>query len=64
MMDFFNDQVSRTNNVMREYADQYGTYQIRDGLLAGPGGYLYVESTWQVTDSGFRLTMIIPRGGQ
>ncbi|MFI9388969.1 polymorphic toxin-type HINT domain-containing protein [Kutzneria sp. NPDC052558] len=64
MTDFFNDQVSRTDNIMREYTDQYGSYQIRDGLLAGPGGFLHVESAWQVTDNGLRLTTIIPRGGR
>jgi filamentous hemagglutinin len=64
LTDFFNEQVSGSDNIIREYADQYGSFQIRDGLLSGPGGFLHVESTWQVTDNGLRLTTIIPRGGQ
>lgn len=30
---------------------------------SGPGGFLKFESTWQVTDDGFRLSTVIPMGG-
>ena len=60
---FFDDQVSRSDSIIREYADKHGTFQVRDGLLAGPGGFLHVESTWRATDTGLSITTIIPRGG-
>ncbi|RAS68852.1 tachylectin [Lentzea atacamensis] len=44
------------------YTDEYGTFQIRDSLFAGPGGFLHFESAWQVTPDGLRLTTIIPKG--
>ncbi|ADG76135.1 hypothetical protein Cfla_3254 [Cellulomonas flavigena DSM 20109] len=31
-------------------------------LLAGPGGVLTLETAWQVTEDGYRLTTIIPMG--
>lgn len=63
LSDFFDQQVSSDSNVARSFSNQYGDFQIRDGILAGPGGFLHVETTWQVTESGLRLTTIIPRGG-
>ena len=38
--------------------------EVRESLLSGPGGFLKVESTWQLFPDGLRrLTTIIPFGG-
>jgi filamentous hemagglutinin len=38
--------------------------EARESLLAGPGGFLKLESTWQImTDGARRLTTVIPFGG-
>lgn len=62
LSDFFKEQVTLTSNIVNTFSNRYGDFQIRDGLLAGPRGFLRVESTWQVTDRGYRLATIIPRG--
>ena len=59
----FDDVVVGSNNVARTFTNEYGTFQVRDSLFAGPGGFLKFESTWQVTDDGLRLTTVIPMGG-
>ncbi|WP_346133445.1 tachylectin-related carbohydrate-binding protein [Lentzea roselyniae] len=56
------DAVTSDANIKRTYTDEYGTFQIRDSLFAGPGGFLHFESAWQVTPDGLRLTTIIPKG--
>ncbi|GAA0507192.1 hypothetical protein [Saccharopolyspora erythraea] len=58
------DVVRSDANIIRTYTDEFGTYQIRDSLLAGPGGFLQLETAWQVTPQGLRLTTIIPRRGR
>ncbi|MEU6268587.1 hypothetical protein [Saccharopolyspora shandongensis] len=59
------EQVVRSDeNIVRTFTDEYGTYQIRDSLFAGPGGFLQLETAWQVTPQGLRLTTIIPRRGK
>jgi RHS repeat-associated protein len=63
MTDYFDEQLASDSSIIKSYTDQYGDYQIRDGLLKGPYGFLRVESTWQVLgDDDYRLTTIIPRG--
>ena len=59
----FDDVVVGSNNVARTFTNEYGTFQVRDSLFAGPGGFLKFESTLQVTDDGLRLTTVIPMGG-
>lgn len=56
------EAVANDANVKRTYTDEHGTFQIRDSLFAGPGGFLHFESAWQVTQDGLRLTTIIPKG--
>jgi hypothetical protein len=63
MVDFFNSQFFTDDNVIKEWTNQYGTYQTRDGILVGPGGYLQVQSTWDIGGESPRLTTIIPMGG-
>ena len=59
----FDDVIARTDNIASTFSNKHGTFQIRDSLFSGPGGFLKFESTWQVTDDGFRLTTVIPMGG-
>lgn len=49
---------------VRTFTNQYGTFQLRESLFAGPGGFVKLESTWQVLEGGdFRFTTAIPLGG-
>jgi hypothetical protein len=59
----FDDVIARNDNIARTFTNEHGTFQIRDSLFSGPGGFLKFESTWQVTDNGLRLTTVIPMGG-
>jgi hypothetical protein len=59
----FDDVIARNDNIARTFTSEHGTFQIRDSLFSGPGGFLKFESTWQVTDDGLRLTTVIPMGG-
>lgn len=58
------DAVRTNDNIKRTFSNEWGTYQVRDSLLAGPGGFLQLETTWHVTDQGLRLTTMIPKRGQ
>ena len=51
-------------NVAATYSDQYGDYEVKESLFAGPSGeFAKFESTWDVTsDGGYRLTTVIPYG--
>jgi filamentous hemagglutinin len=53
-------------NVVREFSNQYGSFQIRESLFAGPSGaFAKFETTWQVmSDGSLRLTTLIPFGGR
>jgi hypothetical protein len=59
----FDEVVSTNSNVLRTWSDEFGTFQACESLLAGPNGLLKLESTWQVTSNGLRLTTVIPFGG-
>lgn len=60
----FEDVVADPSNIVRTFTNQYGTFQIRESLFAGPGGFVKLESTWQVLEGGdFRFTTAIPLGG-
>ncbi len=38
--------------------------ETRESLLSGPGGFLQIESTWEILSDGTRrFTTVIPRGG-
>ncbi len=55
--------ISTNSNVVGEWTNGWGSFQARESLLVGPNGVLKLESTWQVTSDGFRLTTVIPFGG-
>lgn len=59
----FDEVVSRTDNIARTFTNEHGTFQVRDSLFSGRGGFLKFETTWQVTDDGLKLSSVIPMGG-
>lgn len=60
----FESVVTNPSNITRSFTNQYGTFQVRESLFAGPGGFVKFESTWQVLEGGgFRFTTAIPFGG-
>ena len=59
----FDEVVADPSNVTRTWTNEFGTFEIRESLLAGPGGAAKLETTWEVLeDGGRRLTTIIPQG--
>jgi RHS repeat-associated protein len=63
LQDNFNQAVATDDNIVKSFTNKYGSFQVRDSLLSGPGGFLRLETTWEVTSSGYRLTTVIPYGG-
>jgi hypothetical protein len=59
----FDDVVRTDSNIARTFSAKHGDFQVRDSILSGPGGFVRLESTWQVTRDGLRLTTVIPFGG-
>jgi len=59
----FNQAVATDDNIVQSFTNKYGSFQVRDSLLSGPGGFLRLETTWEVTNGGYRLTTVIPFGG-
>lgn len=57
------------NNISRKFQKTLADgkvieMEVRESLLAGPGGFLKIESTWEILEDGTRrLTTIIPIGG-
>ncbi|MBK9261884.1 MAG: RHS repeat-associated core domain-containing protein [Polyangiaceae bacterium] len=60
----FESAVKDSSNIVRTFKNQYGAFQVRESLFAGPGGFVKFESTWQVLEGGgLRFTTAIPFGG-
>lgn len=59
----FSETVSSSSSIVRTFTNKYGTYQVRESLLAGPHGFLKLETTWEVIPNGYRLITVIPSGG-
>jgi RHS repeat-associated protein len=64
LMNFFSRQINMRGNIKSYWTNEHGTFQVRSGLLAGPWGFLNVETTWQLVGNTYRLTTIIPKGGR
>lgn len=62
--DHLSGVLSDDTNVLRSFSNEHGTFEIRESLLAGPRGILKLETTWHVSEDGYRLTTIIPMGGR
>jgi filamentous hemagglutinin len=53
-----------TRTFTRTVGDAVQTFEVRESLFSGPGGFLKLESTWEVLADGTRrLTTVIPFGG-
>ncbi|KIA66130.1 hypothetical protein [Nocardia vulneris] len=59
----FDEVVQTDNNIARVFSNKYGEFEVRESLLVGPNGILKLETTWQSTPEGLRLTTVIPKGG-
>ncbi len=52
-----------SSNIVRSYSNQYGNFTIKESLLAGPGGFVKLETTWQeMSDDSLRFITAIPFG--
>jgi hypothetical protein len=64
LQEHFDTVVQDPTNIARTYTTEYGTFQVRESLLAGPSGaFAALQTTWQVQERSFRFVTIIPHGG-
>jgi filamentous hemagglutinin len=54
--------VKSDDNIVRKFTDEYGSFQERDSLFAGPRGFIHYRSTWQEPSEGLRFVTAIPYG--
>ena len=59
----FDEIVADDSNIVRQYTDKYGEFQVRSSLFAGPFGFIHFETTWQIVGDNYRLVTAIPHGG-
>ncbi|MCB9093399.1 MAG: hypothetical protein H6620_12670 [Halobacteriovoraceae bacterium] len=57
--------INDNSNIIKRYANEYGSYEIRESFLAGPSGkFAKIESSFEVLPDGTRrLISMIPKGG-
>lgn len=64
LMQHFDTVVRDPRAVTKTWANEFGAFEARESLFAGPGGFAKFETTWQVLADGTRrLTTVIPMGG-
>lgn len=56
--------VSSDTNIVRRFTNRHGSFQVRDSLLAGPGGFVQLHTTWHETSRGLKISTIIPFRGK
>lgn len=55
LLKHFDEVVNQLDNVIDTFTNDYGTFEIRDSLLAGPSGkFAIFETTFQVMPDGSR----------
>lgn len=61
----FNSVTKKTNNIVKQYTDQYGSFEIRESFFIGPSGKATTfESTFEVMpDHSHRFITTIPKNG-
>lgn len=60
----FDRVVRDKSNIVRTWTNKYGSFEKRESLFAGPGGFARFETTWQVMKDGTRrFVTAIPSGG-
>ncbi len=57
---------SSGGNVTQKFTNEYGVFEVKESLIAGPSGkFAQFETTWKVDPDGCRtLTTVIPKGGR
>ena len=62
----FSNVTQNNNNIVRTFSTQYGNFEVRESLFAGPSGkFVKFETTYQVLPNGTRVfNTVIPKGGQ
>jgi len=61
----FNSITKNPNNIVKQYTDQYGSFEVRESFFIGPSGKATTfESTFEVMpDSSHRFITTIPKNG-
>lgn len=59
----FDNAVENDSNIIETFQNEWGSFQKRESLFVGPGGFLKFDSTWRVTGDGLSLSTVISRGG-
>ncbi len=55
LLKHFDEVVNQPDNVIETFTNEYGIFEIRDSLLAGPSGkFAIFETTFQVMSDGSR----------
>ncbi|MGI8305879.1 hypothetical protein [Saccharopolyspora hattusasensis] len=59
------DVVISDNNISQVSDHSWGRRQVRESLLAGPGGFMKLQTVWQESSDGdLQLITLIPFGGK
>lgn len=66
LTEHFSNVTQNNNNIVRTFSTQYGNFEVRESLFAGPSGkFVKFETTYQVLPNGTRVfNTVIPKGGQ
>ena len=66
LTEHFSKVTQESNNIVKTFSNNYGNFEIRESLFAGPSGkFVKFETTYQVLPNGTRVfNTVIPKGGQ
>jgi hypothetical protein len=61
----FDDVIAQEGNVVNKFANEHGSFEVRESLFPGPSGkFSKFETTFEMLPDGSRrLVTVIPRGG-
>jgi filamentous hemagglutinin len=51
-----------SSNILRRFTSEHGEFEVRESLLAGPGGFVKLQTTWRIADGSMILVTSIPMG--
>jgi filamentous hemagglutinin len=65
LAEHFNQIAKNSNNIVKKYADQYGSVEVKESFFIGHSGKATIfESTFQVMNDGsYKFITTIPRNG-
>ena len=58
----FRRVVADTGSVSKTYTDEHGLFELRESILAGPGGFLKLETAWKVVGAARIFCTVITKG--